>query len=447
MLALTRGPHRRPEPYHIVAEIQDPAEPRGGRAWSPATRRHRRQARDDRAADRADRAAVRRLGRLHRAVRLRRRRGLLPPRRVAGRQDLRRRAAGLRGLLASSAWPDPDGSVQLNPPASTVDRRPRDDRRSPRTTRACDAASPTTGDDRPRRDRRGRARRPEPPSRALIIGWNDRGRRSSHELDQYVTRGLGAADRHRARRHRASRRPANLSVTVQRVPRRPTARRSRRSDVASLRPGHRPVLLRRPRRPARRRPHAGDAAAPARHARRRPPRASGPRIVSEMLDDRNRELAQVTEVDDVIVSDKILSLVLAQLSENAAARGGLRRPPRRRRRGALPAPGRASTSQLGRELSFATIVEAARSRGETAIGFRVCRRRRRTPRACYGVRVNPAEGHDVHAGGGRSRRRAGRGLEARPTGRTSHFPHHDGASGTFEWSAASATAARRAGSA
>ena len=48
-------------------------------------------------------------------------------------------------------------------------------------------------------------------------------------------------------------------------------------------------------------------------------RAKGdrPSIVSEMLDDRNRALAQVAHVDDVIVSDEILSLILSQLSENA----------------------------------------------------------------------------------------------------------------------------------
>ena len=38
-------------------------------------------------------------------------------------------------------------------------------------------------------------------------------------------------------------------------------------------------------------------------------------IVSEMIDERNRQLAEVTRVDDVIVSDKIISLMLTQISE------------------------------------------------------------------------------------------------------------------------------------
>src|SRR4029078_422370 len=39
-------------------------------------------------------------------------------------------------------------------------------------------------------------------------------------------------------------------------------------------------------------------------------------IVSEMLDLRNRELAEVTQADDFIVSDKLVSLMLSQVSEN-----------------------------------------------------------------------------------------------------------------------------------
>ena len=39
-------------------------------------------------------------------------------------------------------------------------------------------------------------------------------------------------------------------------------------------------------------------------------------IVSEMLDDTNRELAEVTEADDFIVSDKLIALLLSQVSEN-----------------------------------------------------------------------------------------------------------------------------------
>jgi voltage-gated potassium channel Kch len=46
-------------------------------------------------------------------------------------------------------------------------------------------------------------------------------------------------------------------------------------------------------------------------------RAKPYHIVSEMLDLRNRELAEATQVDDSIVSEHLISLMLAQLSENA----------------------------------------------------------------------------------------------------------------------------------
>ena len=39
-------------------------------------------------------------------------------------------------------------------------------------------------------------------------------------------------------------------------------------------------------------------------------------IVSEMMDLRNRALAQIARADDFIVSDKLVSLMMSQLSEN-----------------------------------------------------------------------------------------------------------------------------------
>ena len=98
ILALTKGtgtatsiPHRRRDPR--------PGQPQRG---PPGQRRRSgadRQARDDRQAGRPLGAPVRRLGRLHRAARLQRRRDLLPRGRGPGRPQLRRGPARLRGLL------------------------------------------------------------------------------------------------------------------------------------------------------------------------------------------------------------------------------------------------------------------------------------------------------------------------------------------------------------
>ena len=116
-------------------------------------------------------------------------------------------------------------------------------------------------------------------------------------------------------------------------------------------------------------------------------------IVSEMLDERNRQLAEVTRVDDVIVSDKIISLMLSQISENRelsqvftelfAAEGSeiyLR-----------PA---ADYLAPGREVSYATVVEAARRRGECAIGYRDVAGAD-DPSLDFGVRINPPKSERV----------------------------------------------------
>lgn len=110
-------------------------------------------------------------------------------------------------------------------------------------------------------------------------------------------------------------------------------------------------------------------------------------VVSEMLDDRNRELAEVTRADDFIVSDKLISLMLSQVSENQqlthvfstlfSSEGSeiyLR-----------PAD---LYIKAGESVDFYTVLEAARRRGETAIGYRIAEHSRSSEHF-YGVSVNP----------------------------------------------------------
>jgi hypothetical protein len=106
-----------------------------------------------------------------------------------------------------------------------------------------------------------------------------------------------------------------------------------------------------------------------------------------MIDDRNRELAEVTQADDFIVSEKLISLMLSQISENdrldevfdtlftAAGSEIYLRPA-------------GDYVQPGRTVNFYTVLEAARRRGETAIGYRLAEHTHSKPHA-YGVRVNP----------------------------------------------------------
>jgi ion channel POLLUX/CASTOR len=110
-------------------------------------------------------------------------------------------------------------------------------------------------------------------------------------------------------------------------------------------------------------------------------------IVSEMLDDTNRELAEVTEADDFIVSDKLIALLLSQVSEN------------RKLTEVFDTLFSSSGSEIylnpaaeyitpGSTVDFYAVLEAARRRGETAIGYRVAADAH-VSAAGYGVKVNP----------------------------------------------------------
>ncbi|HYC66998.1 CASTOR/POLLUX-related putative ion channel [Brevundimonas sp.] len=117
-------------------------------------------------------------------------------------------------------------------------------------------------------------------------------------------------------------------------------------------------------------------------------------VVSEMIDIRNRELAEVTRADDFVVSNRLVSLMLAQASENeylSAIFDDL-----------LDEDGSeiymrpiGDYVDLDLPVNFYTVAEAARRRGETAIGYR-----RRRPdvddgRNMGGVVVNPPRSERV----------------------------------------------------
>jgi voltage-gated potassium channel Kch len=110
-------------------------------------------------------------------------------------------------------------------------------------------------------------------------------------------------------------------------------------------------------------------------------------IVSEMLDVRNRALAEVMRADDFIVSDKLVSLMLAQVAEHKALNAVFADifDPEGSEIYLKPM---GDYARLGEPLNFYTIVEAARQRGEVAIGYR--RGAEATDAAkMYGVALNP----------------------------------------------------------
>ncbi|MFH8872464.1 CASTOR/POLLUX-related putative ion channel [Streptomyces griseus] len=114
------------------------------------------------------------------------------------------------------------------------------------------------------------------------------------------------------------------------------------------------------------------------------------RVVTELVDDRNRPLAPVNSGSDVIVSGMLIGLLMAQIAQNRhlaavfeellSAEGNTvcLRPA-----GAYIRP--------GAEATFAGVVASARDRGECAIGYRR-HDITRTGTGDQGIRLNPPKG-------------------------------------------------------
>ena len=116
-------------------------------------------------------------------------------------------------------------------------------------------------------------------------------------------------------------------------------------------------------------------------------------IISEMLDLRNRELAEAAKVDDFIVSDHLISLMMAQLSENADLMGVFTDmfDPEGAEVYLKPIHDYVATEQ---PVNFYTVAEAAKRRGETAIGYRLMSESHNAEKA-YGVHTNPKKSEKV----------------------------------------------------
>ena len=116
-------------------------------------------------------------------------------------------------------------------------------------------------------------------------------------------------------------------------------------------------------------------------------------IVSEMLDLRNRELAEAAKVDDFIVSEHLISLMMAQLSENAELLGVFTDifDPEGAEIYLKPISDYVVT---GQPVNFYTVTEAARRRGETALGYRLISEAHDAEKS-YGIHTNPKKAGKV----------------------------------------------------
>jgi ion channel POLLUX/CASTOR len=237
----------------------------------------------------------------------------------------------------------------------------------------------------------GTIRKPRPrgqtPERTLVLGWNDRAPTMIAQLDRYVPsgsevtvvtpEGTGLSTQFDELRHQtASLRAGNT-----------TDRRTLdKLEVPSY--DHVIVLS------------YSDELSPEEadsrtlvtllHLREIAERSGRPfSIVSEMLDDRNRELAEIARADDFIVSDRLASLMMCQVSENKEYSAVFEQliDPEGSELYLKPAY---EYVEPGVPLNFYTVVEAACRRGEVAVGYRV-EAEAGDPRKSYGVRLNPAK--------------------------------------------------------
>ncbi|MEQ9307130.1 MAG: NAD-binding protein [Marinoscillum sp.] len=116
------------------------------------------------------------------------------------------------------------------------------------------------------------------------------------------------------------------------------------------------------------------------------------KIVSEMLDIRNRQLADITSADDFIVSDKLISLLMSQVAENKFLM--------RVFEDLFDADGSEiyikpakEYVKVGEAINFYTILESAARKNEVAIGYRVIKQSKDASKG-YGVYVNPPKSNN-----------------------------------------------------
>jgi ion channel POLLUX/CASTOR len=110
-------------------------------------------------------------------------------------------------------------------------------------------------------------------------------------------------------------------------------------------------------------------------------------IVTEMLDIRNRDLAEVARADDYIISERLTSLILSQVSENdeiTAVFDDLFNP----EGSEIYMKPVEMYIDAGKPVNFYTLVESARRKGEVAIGYRIVSQSHDKSRN-YGIIINP----------------------------------------------------------
>jgi len=112
------------------------------------------------------------------------------------------------------------------------------------------------------------------------------------------------------------------------------------------------------------------------------------RLVAEILDSRKAELARVAAVDDMVVSDNLAALLIAQVSENPALAPVFD--------DLFDADGASISvnpieiyAKVGQTIEFAELVAIGRAHGESVIGYRTLEGSK--SQASSGVKLNPTK--------------------------------------------------------
>ena len=112
-----------------------------------------------------------------------------------------------------------------------------------------------------------------------------------------------------------------------------------------------------------------------------------------LVTSRNRTLAEVAQADDFVVSDRLISLILAQISENKHLGAVFE--------DILDSDGSeiylkpiSSYIKLGQPQNFYTILEAAKKKDQVAFGYRIWKYSK-DPERAYGVVINPKKSEKV----------------------------------------------------
>ncbi|MGL5061907.1 MAG: CASTOR/POLLUX-related putative ion channel [Microcoleus sp.] len=117
------------------------------------------------------------------------------------------------------------------------------------------------------------------------------------------------------------------------------------------------------------------------------------RIVTEMLDTRNQALAQVAQPDDFVIGEQIISLMLTQIAEQKHLNSVFKElfDPDGSEIYLKPV---SDYIHVDRPVNFYTLVEAARQRGESAIGYRLQVNASNKAKS-YGIAINPQKDNSI----------------------------------------------------